>query len=181
MTSTVALTDESLIAGMASGDTDALAAFVRRFQVRVYGLALSVVADSGLAEEVAQDAFMRAWRHAASYDPRRGRVVTWLLTITRNLSVDAIRLRRDHPIDPERLMVALVSEPDELEYDWAEQLRAGLRALPADQARPIVLAVVYGLTAKEIADQEGIPLGTAKTRIRRGMARLRQALGVNDG
>jgi RNA polymerase sigma factor (sigma-70 family) len=179
--STVALSDESLIAGMASGDPDAMATFVRRFQARVYGLALSVVSDPGLAEEVAQDAFMRAWRHAASYDPRRGRVVTWLLTITRNLAVDAIRLRRDHPVDPDRLMVALVAEIDEPEYEGTEQLRAGLRALPADQARPIVLAVVYGLTAKEIADQEGIPLGTAKTRIRRGLARLRQALGVNDG
>jgi RNA polymerase sigma-70 factor (ECF subfamily) len=176
----MALSDESLIAGMASGDTDAMAAFVRRFQARVYGLALGVVDDPGLAEEVAQDAFMRAWRHAASYDARRGRVVTWLLTITRNLAVDTIRMRRDHPVDPERLMFALVTKVDEPEYEGAEQLRAGLRAIPADQARPIVLAVVYGLTAKEIAEHEGIPLGTAKTRIRRGLARLRQRLGVND-
>jgi RNA polymerase sigma factor (sigma-70 family) len=166
---------------MASGDPDAMAAFVRRFQARVYRLALSVVDDQGLAEEVAQDAFMRAWRHAASYDPGRARVVTWLLTITRNLSVDAIRLRRDYPIDPERLMVTLATEAYEPWYERADQLRAGLRALPADQARPVVLAVVYGLTAQEIADHEGIPLGTAKTRIRRGLARLRQALGVKDG
>jgi RNA polymerase sigma-70 factor (ECF subfamily) len=177
----VALSDESLIAGMATGDTDSMAVFVRRFQARVYGLALGVVDDSGLAEEVAQDAFMRAWRHAASYDPRRGRVAPWLLTITRNLAVDAIRLRRDHPVDPERLTLSMVAETDEPEYEGAEQLRAGLRALPPDQARPVVLAVVYGLTAKEIADKEGIPLGTAKTRIRRGLARLREALGVRGG
>lgn len=177
----MAPSDESLVAGMASGDMDAMTAFVRRFQSRVYGLALAVVDDAGLAEEVAQDAFMRAWRHAVTYDPRRGRVVTWLLTITRNLAVDAIRLRRDRPIDPERLMVALVPRVAEPDYEGAEQLRAGLRALPIGQARPIVLAVVYGLTANEIADKEGIPLGTAKTRIRRGLARLRQTLGVNDG
>jgi RNA polymerase sigma-70 factor (ECF subfamily) len=177
----VTLSDESLIAGMASGDTDAMATFVRRFQARVFGLALRVVDDAGLAEEVAQDAFMRAWRHASSYDPRRGRVATWLLTITRNLAVDAMRLRRDQPTDPARLMVAMVADVGEAEYEGPEQLRAGLRSLPADQARPLVLAVVYGLTAKEIAVQEGIPLGTAKTRIRRGLARLRQALGVNDG
>ena len=67
---------------------------------------------------------MRAWRRADSYDPRRGRVVTWLLTITRNLAVDAVRLRRDRPVDPERLMVALVTETNEPEYDGAEQLRA---------------------------------------------------------
>jgi RNA polymerase sigma-70 factor (ECF subfamily) len=176
----VALSDESLIAGMASGDDDALAAFVRRFQARVFGLALTIVDDIGLAEEVAQDAFLRAWRHASSYDPRRGRVSTWLLTITRNLAVDAIRLRRDRPVDPDRLVAALTGG-HEPEYDGAEHLRAGLRQLPADQARPIVLAVVYGLTAREIAEQEGIPLGTAKTRIRRGLARLRTALGVGDG
>ena len=181
MTSTVALSDESLIAGMALGDKDALASFVRRFQARVYGLALRVVHDPGLAEEVAQDAFLRAWRHAASYDPRRARVVTWLLTITRNLAVDAIRLRRDRPVDPQWLMLALETETDEPQYEGAEQLRAGLLDLPTDQARPVVLAVVYGLTAKEIADLEGIPLGTAKTRIRRGLARLRQTLGVKDG
>lgn len=168
----VTISDESLIAGMASGDTDAMAAFVRRFQPRVYGLALRVVNDPGLAEEVAQDAFMRAWRHAATYDPARGRIATWLLTITRNLAIDAIRQRRDHPIDPE-VMFTLITATHEPAYEGSEQLTAGLRALPADQARPIVLAVLYGWTAKEIADRERIPLGTAKTRIRRGLARLR--------
>jgi RNA polymerase sigma-70 factor (ECF subfamily) len=175
----VALSDESLIAGMATGDADAMAAFVRRFQGRVYRHALGVVDDRGVAEEVAQDAFMRAWRRADSYDPRRGRVVTWLLTITRNAAVDAVRLRRDHPVDPERLMVVLVAETNEPEYDGAEQLRACLRALPVDQARPVVLAAVYGMTAKEIASQEGIPLGTAKTRIRRGLARLRRTVDAD--
>src|SRR2546430_7977072 len=120
--SIVAHSDESLIASMASGDTDAMATFVRRFQARVYGLALGMVDDAGLAEEVAQDAFMRAWRHATSYDPRRGRVVTWLLTITRNLAVDAVRLRRDRPIDPDRLAVALTTAADEPEYEGTEQL-----------------------------------------------------------
>jgi RNA polymerase sigma-70 factor (ECF subfamily) len=90
----MALSDESLIAGMSSGDANALAALVRRYQARVYGLALRVVEDSGLAEEVAQDAFMRAWRYAATYDARRGRVGSWLLTITRNLSVDGPGDRR---------------------------------------------------------------------------------------
>jgi RNA polymerase sigma factor (sigma-70 family) len=169
--------DESLIADIAAGDTDAMAAFVRRFQARVYGLALGVVADSGLAEEVAQDAFVRAWRHAAGYDPRRGRVLTWLLTITRNLAVDATRLRRDRPTDPELLRLALVEE-HEPGYERSDLLWAGLRALPVVQARPILLSVVYGLTAQEVADWEGIPLGTAKTRIRRGLARLRQAIPV---
>ncbi|MFL6128728.1 MAG: RNA polymerase sigma factor [Mycobacteriales bacterium] len=149
---------------------------VRRYQARVYGLALRVTADSGLAEEVAQDAFMRAWRYATTYDARRGRVDAWLLTIAHNLSRDAVRPRRDYPVDPERLRLVQLSGSAEPEYEQGEHLRAGLRSLPAGHARLIVLAVVYGLTAREIAEQEGIPLGTAKTRIRRGLSRLRHAL-----
>jgi RNA polymerase sigma-70 factor (ECF subfamily) len=179
--SIVALSDESLIAGMASGDTTAMSVFVRRYHARVYGLALRVTEDSGLAEEVAQDAFMRAWRYATSYDARRGRVGTWLLTIARNVSVDAARLRRDLPVAPERLVGELAVTPDEPDQDRREFLQVGLRSLPVEQARAIVLAGAYGLTAREIAEQEGIPLGTAKTRIRRGLARLRRALDVDGG
>jgi RNA polymerase sigma-70 factor (ECF subfamily) len=119
---------------------------------------------------------VRAWWYATTYDARRGRVGTWLLTIAHNLSVNAVRTRRDYPVDPERLRLTLVCVPDEPEHDKAEQLRARLRALPAEQARPIVLAAVYGLTVREIAEREGIPLGTAKTRIRRGLGRLRHAI-----
>ena len=167
---------------MTQGDADALATLMRRFHARVYGLALSVVDDPGLAEEVAQDAFLRTWRRAAAYDPQRARVVTWLLTITRNMAVDAIRMRRDLPVDPQCLLVALAGREDHATYDpGTGPLRAGLRNIPADQARTVVLAVGYGWTAQEIADREGIPLGTAKTRIRRGLARLRRELGDPDG
>lgn len=181
MKSIVALSDESLIAGMASGDTAAMSVFVRRYQARVYGLALRVTEDSGLAEEVAQDAFMRAWRYATSYDAKRGRVGTWLLTIARNVSVDAARLRRDYPVAPERLVGELAVTSDEPDHERLDFLRERLRSLPAEQARAIVLAAAYGLTAREIAEQEGIPLGTAKTRIRRGLLRLRSALEVDGG
>ena len=168
--------DQSLIAGIASGDTTAVTTLVRRYQARVYGLALRVTDDSGLAEEVAQDAFVKAWRYAPSYDARRGPVHTWLLTIAHNVSMDAVRPRRDYPVDPERLGRTPGGESHPPEYEQVEPILAGLRSLPAEQARPIVLAAVYGLTAREIAEQEGIPLGTAKTRIRRGLLRLRTAL-----
>jgi RNA polymerase sigma factor (sigma-70 family) len=175
--------DEALLARMAAGDVEAMAAFVERFRARVYGLARRVVTDADLAEEVAQDAFMRAWTHASTFDPRRGRAVAWLLRITRNLAIDALRVRRDLPFDPDVLVDELTgtgrrdqaTQADELRYDGADQLRRALRALPAEQARPLVLAVYLGLTAQEIATQEKIPLGTVKTRIRRGLARLRQA------
>src|SRR3984893_2053714 len=93
--------DDALLAGYATGDASASVALVRRHQRRVFGLALSIVSDPALAEDVAQEAFCRAWRHAGTYDTRRGSVPAWLLTITRNLAIDAIRLRRARPIDPE--------------------------------------------------------------------------------
>lgn len=179
-----ALSDESLLAGMAAGDAEATAVFVRRYQARVFGLAITIVGSAAIAEEVAQEAFVRAWRHAAVYDPRRGRAVTWLLTITRNLAIDAIRLRGERPMDPHVLLRSLASgengEAAGTTFEDSDHLRSALRDLPAEQRTPIVLSVFYGLTAKEIAKREDIPLGTAKTRIRRGLAKLRGALEVVD-
>src|SRR5688572_23221007 len=96
-----ALSDEALLSGLAAGDAGAATAFTRRFQARVYGLVVTIVRDEGTAEDVAQETFVRAWRHARTYDPRRGRVSTWLLTIARNLAIDVIRVRRVEPLDPD--------------------------------------------------------------------------------
>lgn len=177
------LSDEALLAGMADGDQDAAAAFVRRYQARVFGLALTVVGSRALAEEVAQEAFVKAWRHAASYDPRRGRVATWLLTITRNAAVDAVRYGHESPMDPDLLM-AILTRPDatsEPDLDTVLTLREALAQLPPEQSRPIVLMAFQGLTAKEIAARNSVPLGTVKTRVRRGLRRLGEGLGVHDG
>lgn len=179
------MSDESLLAGMASRDADAATAFVRRYQARVFGLALTIVGSRSVAEDVAQEAFVRAWRHAESYDPRKGRVPAWLLTITRNLAIDALRMRGELPTDPFLLMGSLVSQEGEtdstsMDYDDRENLRRALMALPPEQARAIALSVFYGFTGKEIAAVEEIPLGTAKTRIRRGLGKLREVLGVRD-
>ena len=96
--------DESLLAGIAHGDERAGLMFVRRYQARVFGLAFGMVADAALAEDIAQEALMRAWRHAPVYDPRRGAVSTWVLTIARNLTIDALRMRRAVPTDPDDLI-----------------------------------------------------------------------------
>ena len=98
------VSDDALVAGLASGDRDAASAFVRRFQRRVFGLARTIVADDRAAEDIAQEAFVRAWKHAAAYDPRRGNVAGWLLTITRNLAIDAVRVRRPIAYDPDALL-----------------------------------------------------------------------------
>ena len=178
-----ALSDEALLAGLAAGDADAATAFVRRFQARVYGLVVTIVRDEGVAEDVAQETFVRAWKHARTYDPRRGRVATWLLTIARNLAIDVIRVKSAQPLDPDqledRLQRARVagSSPDQaVPPDERERVRGAIAELPPEQRRALFLAAYLGLTAKEVGELEGVPLGTAKTRIRAAMLKLRDSL-----
>jgi len=179
-----AASDEALLAGLATGDAEAIAAFVRRFQRRVFGLALVIVGDTGVAEDVAQEAFARAWKHAQAYDVRRGPVAAWLLAITRNLAIDAMRLRRAEPTDPAEIVALGIPEteagPDEraLIGEDVARLRRAIAHLPEDQRRALILAAFYGRTAREISDSEHVPLGTAKTRIRAAMIKLRSAFEV---
>ncbi|HUJ64445.1 MAG TPA: sigma-70 family RNA polymerase sigma factor [Acidimicrobiales bacterium] len=173
--------DETLLAGLATGDGDVGLAFVRRFQRQVYGVALAVVGDPTQAEDVAQQAFERAWRRAGMFDASRGSVGSWLNTITHNLAIDAVRARKPSPLDPSDLVRLLGRPSDEPEHrslqaETSEELRRAIRALPWEQARAIVMAGVYGMTAQEVAASESIPLGTAKTRIRAAMTKLRDAL-----
>jgi RNA polymerase sigma factor (sigma-70 family) len=175
--------DATLVAGLGLGDPPTSTAFVRRFQGNVYGLALSITRDPAMAEDVAQEAFVRAWRAASTYDPGRASVTTWLLTITRNTAIDAVRARRSTPTSPQMLEDVLTdtfSRGDTAEaaaqrLDSARALRH-LAALHPEQARAVVLAVVGGCTAAEVSEHEDIPLGTAKTRIRTGLMRMRSAM-----
>jgi RNA polymerase sigma factor (sigma-70 family) len=182
----VSSSDEALLAGLAAGDRDASAAFVRRFQRRAYGLARTIVGDPATAEDVAQEAFVRAWRYAASYDARRGNVPTWLLAIVRNVAIDRLRLRIAEPLDPELLESKLqLHDPRGARDEHAavadrDQLRQALAILPPEQRRALLLATFFGRTASEIAEQEAIPLGTAKTRIRTAMTRVREWMEVAD-
>lgn len=177
--------DAALVAGLAVNDEAATVAFVRRFEGAVFGLALSLTRDRGLAEDISQDVFLRAWKAAGTYDQRRGSVLTWLLTITRNRAIDILRTRRPTPVEADLLDHLVATTLRRAGADDpgvpAEAAEAAdrLAQLPAEQARAVVLAVIGGNTAQEVADHEGIPLGTAKTRIRTGLRRMREALEVN--
>ena len=171
--------DEALVAGMAAADRDATVAFVRRYQRRVFGLALTVVGDPATAEDVAQESLLRAWRHSSVYDARRGSVERWVLTIAKRQAIDALRRRRDLPVDPMSMVERAAAETD---ATLAERVEAGdrravmvaaLRDLPVEQRRAIVLAALHGRTAREVGEIEGVPLGTAKTRIRSALIKLR--------
>ena len=178
--------DEALLAGFATGDPSTAAAFVRRFQGRVYGLALTIVRQPAVAEEVAQETFARVFRHAGNYDARKGRVSTWLLSIARNLAIDQTRMKRLDPVDPDVIAAEVSIESqtpgaDEMgmQPDERDQLRSAIGDLPDDQRRALVLATYMGRTAREISDLDDVPLGTVKTRIRTAMLKLRDELEVH--
>jgi RNA polymerase sigma factor (sigma-70 family) len=176
------LSDEALLFGLDQGDPGVGITFVRRYQGRVYGLAHSIMRDPTQAEEIAQEALVRAWRHAPSYDPGRGSVSTWVLTITRNLAVDTLRRKGAQLADPRAAIFldqpAHGSMPEDaaIVTDETLRVRKALSRLPSEQRRALLLAAFYGYTAREISQAEAIPLGTAKTRVRRGLAKVRSLL-----
>ena len=182
------VSDELVLAAVAGGDAAALAVLVRRYQGAVFGLALAVLGDAGAAEDAAQEAFVRVWRYAGSFDARRGRVAPWLLSITRNVALDARRVRKATLlVAPAELAQWPVAGPSEAGPEHAAEraadaarLRDGLSRLPEVLRRALVLASWYGATAAEISVVEGIPLGTAKTRVRTALRRLRTELTTEE-
>jgi RNA polymerase sigma factor (sigma-70 family) len=176
--------DAALLAGLALDDPAVSAAFVRRFQGAVFGMAVGITRDPALAEDVCQEVFVRAWGAAGGYDVRRASVLTWLLTITRNAAIDAVRARRSTPTDDEildQLVQDATAQPPDLQESAVHRLETEqavrlLHSVSPEQARAVVLAVFGGCTAAEVAARESIPLGTAKTRIRTGLRRLRATM-----
>jgi len=177
------LSDEALLAAFGSGDEKLAAVFVHRFQRQVYAVALSILGDPALSEDVAQQVFERAWRHGSGYDPRLGAVSVWMGAISRNLAIDTARRQRFISIDPEELFSHASASGESTERSVmadlaADDLRHALQTLPLEQARAVVMAGIGGMSCRQIAESERIPLGTAKTRVRTAMGRLRVALGA---
>lgn len=177
--------DDALLAAMAGGDRAAAAVFVRRHAAAVTGVAYHVVRDRALAEDIAQETFLRAWRSAGTFDARRGHAKAWLLSISRNAAIDLVRVRRAAPLSPDTVTELLsgrisLASPDDhlLEEADAAEVRRALERLPDEQRRALVLAAVGGRSAAEVGDIEGVPVGTAKTRIRTALLRMRDALEV---
>ncbi len=171
--------DELLIARLARGDESALAELYDRYGAPAYRLALRILRDASLAEDAVQDAFLGAWRTAAAFDPRRGSASTWLLTLVHRRAVDVVRReqrRRTEPIDD--APIASGDETDEavVVLDERRRVQAALEVLTPNEREAIELAYYGGLSQSEVAERLGVPLGTVKSRMFAGLARLRDAL-----
>jgi RNA polymerase sigma-70 factor (ECF subfamily) len=172
-----------LIRRIVEHDEKALAALYDATSARVHGLALRILQRSALAEEVVEDTYWQVWRQAPRFDPERGRPLTWLLAMARSRAIDA--LRRDERFRHEELPAEGSADDDGHVPPVQDLLQAtrGARALQAAlfeldaRARQLVsLAFFRGLTHEEIALQEGLPLGTVKSLIRRALLQLRRVL-----
>lgn len=174
---------KDLIARTAAGDQEAFAAFYDETSGVVFGVAFRVLGDRSDSEEVTADAFMQVWRTASRFDPSRGSPIAWLLMLTRSRAIDRLRARRlarqaEQPLEFATGAADETSDPGR--DSWiAEQsviIRGALAKIPQEQRTVLELAYFEGLTHLEIADRLTIPVGTAKTRIRLGMLKLRETL-----
>lgn len=175
------LPDEAILALVSRGDEPALAELYDRFGGPAYRLALRIVRDPALAEDAVQDAFLAAWRTAASYRPERAKASTWLLTLVHRRAVDLVRReqqRRADPLDESHDPAGSERTDDEaVVRDDRRAVQAALAQLSPDQRQALELAYYGGLSQSEVAERLGVPLGTVKSRMFGGLARLRDLLG----
>lgn len=179
--------DAALIALLVNGDVRALEALYARYSRPIFSLAMRIVGNEADAEEVMQDVLERVWRRAPTFDPSRGRFGSWVLGMTHHVAIDLLRRRQRRPqsIDTEAAEQVVALTPDGgpdvaetvIQNEEARRVRQALQELPESQQQAIELAFFKGLSHLEIAAATGDPLGTIKTRIRRGMERLKAVLG----
>ena len=186
--SSVKTTDQDdlvLVQGVARGEQQAFLALYDRHAARINALALHILGDPMMAEEVTQDTFMKLWSRARLYLSERGSFLVWLLTIARRTALDRLRMEKRRPLlsdssDPEDLWPSMpdkTQDPDEARW---KSLYFAVHALPHDQQVVVELAYYQGLSQSQIADELGWPLGTVKTRLRAAMQALRQQWAQGD-
>ena len=173
------LPDEALPAQLARGDENALAELYDRFGRVAYGLAVRVLRDPAFAQDAVQDAFLGAWRTAASFDPARGTTSTWLMTLVHRRAVDLVRRehrRKTEPLEGAPAAAGKTTEEEAALREERRRVQAALAQLPPDQREALELAYYGGLSQSEPAERLGVPLGTVKSRMFVGLARLRELL-----
>lgn len=180
-------TDLSILQRVAARDTAALAELYDRHSPLLFGLILRILRDRAEAEEILQEAFVRVWTRAGTYDVQMGGPLPWIVRVARNCAIDRLRARRvraavgapaSDGAEAEALPAADIQTPEAtvLEAERRRTVSDALTGLPADQRRLIEAAFFEGYTHRELAQRFGLPLGTVKTRIRAGMIAMRKRL-----
>jgi len=175
------------IARMAEGDEQALSDLYDATLSRVYGVAVRIVGDAALAEDVVTDVFLDVWNKAAQFDRARGRPITWLLTICRNRALDEYRRESSAQRKVEAAAAGASPETAEGPDELLESVQAGhtvhalLAAISTEDRQLIALAFFRGLSHQQIADVTDMPLGTVKSRIRRALSSLGEAAPAEMG
>ena len=175
----------ALLAKTALGDRAAFAELYRVASPKLFAVSLRIVRERPIAEEALQDSFVNIWNHAADYAQAKSAPTTWMTAIVRNRSLDIVRRTREEPDIDDTLAAALADEraapAGEAEARaHAHSVRECLGELDAEQRQTIALAFFHGLTHSELAAHLRRPLGTVKTHVRRGLARLRDCLMRTD-
>lgn len=180
------LDDQELIARVAAAEVGALEMLYDRYSALVYSISLYIVNDADTAEEITQDVFVQLWNKASLYHPDKGKVISWLTSLTRNRSIDVIRrvkIRAEgHSVEWGEEITPFVSQdgsgPEQTVeiVQQREKLLQVIEMLPIEQRRVLALAYFYGYSHQQIADILNEPLGTVKTRLRMAVIRLRDLL-----
>ncbi len=175
--------DRRLAARLVAGDDSALAVVYDQYAALVFGIAARLLGDAAAAGDVCQDVFVSLWQRPDRYDPDRGSLRTWLATVARRRAVDLMRQRGRRSAREERAAAADPATPPDIEEAAAalvdgERVRRALTELPPEQRRAIELAYFDGLTYRQVAVHLGIAEGTAKSRLRLGLARLARLLAT---
>ncbi|NIS82201.1 MAG: sigma-70 family RNA polymerase sigma factor [Anaerolineales bacterium] len=171
--------DAELVLKVAQGDRKAFLQLYDRHASRIFALALRMLGESMAAEDVTQEVFLKLWSRARTFRSDRGKLITWLLTITRHAALDRIRLEKRMPTIATPKVEGddwddLVNGETETEESRWRSLHFAVLDLPFEQRQAIEYAYYHGLSQSQIASHLGIPLGTVKTRMRLGMEKLRQ-------
>ena len=171
--------DDALMACVAARDADALRLLADRHAEIAWRIAYRMLNDAAEAEDVAQEAMLRLWQHAAGYDPARSAVSTWLFRIARNLHIDRLRREANRPqVAAEPIEADIASEPHTTEeYADHVQLQRRIDTLSSIQARLIRMSYFEAKSHQEIATELGMPLGTVKSHLRRAFLRLQGEIG----
>jgi RNA polymerase sigma-70 factor (ECF subfamily) len=178
---TIQISDADLLRAVARGDEESLGAIYDRYRTILFGLLFRILGNRAEAEDVLQEVFVQVWQKARDFDESRGKAFTWLVTLTRSRGIDRLRSLgsrarvADEAAKEADDMIADAVE-DAINNERGEVVRAALKELSETERAALLMAYFDGFSQSEIAERTNTPLGTVKTRMRTGMAKLRETL-----